>query len=131
MRGAFANVRIQIVSADPYTNHSSYHATEVESDTYAFGSTMVATFQAGRFDEAVSAAKRALIQNPRFTVALRVLAASLVKQGRLDDAADIVREVLNIEPQLTLTKLRARSMHMAENNWNDYSAALRLAGLPE
>jgi len=95
------------------------------------GGTAFVYFTEGRFDEAVSAAKRALIQNPRFTVALRVLAASLVKQGRLDDAAEVVREVLNIEPQLTLTKLRARSMYMEENSWNDYSAALRLAGLPE
>jgi len=90
-----------------------------------------AYFIAGRFDEAESAAKKALMQNPRYTGPLRNLAASLVKAGRLDDAADVVREVLNIEPQLTLTKLRARSMYMEENIWNDYSAALRLAGLPE
>ena len=71
------------------------------------------------------------MQNPRYTGPLRNLVASLVKQGRLDNAAEVVREVLNIEPQLTLTKLRARSMYMEENIWNDYSAALRLAGLPE
>jgi hypothetical protein len=38
------------VSTDPYANSASQHATEVEPDTYAFGSTLVATFQAGRFD---------------------------------------------------------------------------------
>jgi TolB-like protein len=90
-----------------------------------------AYFAEGRFDEAVAVCKKALIQNPRFAVALRILAASLVKQGPLDDAAEVVREVLNIEPQLTLTKLRTRLMFMEENVWNDYSAALRLAGLPE
>ncbi len=37
------------VSEDPYTNGNSYHRTEVEPDTFAFGSTIVATFQAGRF----------------------------------------------------------------------------------
>ena len=95
------------------------------------GGGVLAYFAEGRFDEAVAACKKALIQNPRFTGSLRVLAASLVKQGRLNDAAEVVREVLNIEPQLTLTKLRARSMYMEENIWNDYSAALRLAGLPE
>jgi hypothetical protein len=37
------------VSSDPFTNASSDHATEVEPDTYAFGSTIVGAFQVGRF----------------------------------------------------------------------------------
>jgi hypothetical protein len=47
--GATANVALTRVSADPYTNLSSQHATEVEPDTFAFGSTVVATFQVGRY----------------------------------------------------------------------------------
>ncbi len=46
---ALANVALTQVSSDPYTNASSYHATEVEPDTFAFGSTIVSTFQVGRF----------------------------------------------------------------------------------
>jgi TolB-like protein/tetratricopeptide (TPR) repeat protein len=95
------------------------------------GGTASAYFAQGRFDEAASACKRALIMNPRYTLGLRTLAACLVKQARPDDAAEVMREVLNIEPHLTLTKLRARSMQIEENLWNDYAAALRLAGLPE
>ncbi len=37
------------LSSDPYTNITSQHQTELEPDTYAFGSTIVAAFQAGRF----------------------------------------------------------------------------------
>jgi hypothetical protein len=37
------------VSGDPFTNATSQHATEVEPDTFAVGSTVVAAFQAGRF----------------------------------------------------------------------------------
>jgi hypothetical protein len=37
------------LSSDPYYNSSSQHKTELEPDTYAFGSTIVAVFQAGRF----------------------------------------------------------------------------------
>jgi hypothetical protein len=36
------------VSSDPFTNSSSSHATEVEPDTYAVGSTIVGAFQTGR-----------------------------------------------------------------------------------
>src|SRR6266566_1783318 len=39
------------LSSDPYTNSSSQHNTEVEPDTYSYGSTIVAAFQAGRFIE--------------------------------------------------------------------------------
>jgi len=39
----------QQISADPYTNTTSQHETEVEPDTYAHGSTVVAAFQVGRF----------------------------------------------------------------------------------
>jgi TolB-like protein/Flp pilus assembly protein TadD len=85
----------------------------------------------GQFDQAISAAKKVLNQNPRSGYALRFLAASLAKQGRLNDAAEVIREVLNVEPQLTLTKLRARVMFIEEKIWHDYAAAMRLAGLPE
>jgi hypothetical protein len=46
---ARANVPLTRVSADPFTNATSQHATEVEPDTFAFGSTVVATYQVGRF----------------------------------------------------------------------------------
>jgi hypothetical protein len=38
------------VSSDPYTNTSSQHRTQVEPDTFAFGSTIVGAFQEGRFN---------------------------------------------------------------------------------
>lgn len=49
---AGAQVSLTRISADPYTNPDSYHATEVEPDTFAHGSTLVAAFQVGRFTSA-------------------------------------------------------------------------------
>jgi hypothetical protein len=46
---ASANVPVTRVSADPFANASSQHATEVEPDTFAFESTVVASYQVGRF----------------------------------------------------------------------------------
>jgi hypothetical protein len=48
---AFANVTLIQLSSDPYTNTTSYYATEVEPDTYSSGSTIVSTFQAGCFQD--------------------------------------------------------------------------------
>ena len=46
---ASANVALTKVSADPFQNTTSQHATEVEPDTFAHGSTVVSAFQVGRF----------------------------------------------------------------------------------
>src|SRR5436190_16120741 len=46
---ASANVALNKISADPFQNTTSQHATEVEPDTFASGSTVVSTFQVGRF----------------------------------------------------------------------------------
>jgi TolB-like protein/tetratricopeptide (TPR) repeat protein len=90
-----------------------------------------AHFMEGRFEEATFWAKKALAQNPRYAPSLRVLAASLAKLGQKDKAAEAVREMLKLEPQLTLSKMRGRSMHFDESVWNKLADGLRLAGLPE
>jgi TolB-like protein len=90
-----------------------------------------AHFFEGRFDEAALWAQKALVRNPRFAIALRFLAASLARQGEADKAAAVMREILDIEPDLTLTKLRARLMFMSDWCWTSFSDGLRGAGLPE
>lgn len=45
---ASAAVRLTQVSADPYTDAEGQHATEVEPDTFSFGSNIVSAFQVGR-----------------------------------------------------------------------------------
>src|SRR6266446_1737315 len=58
---AFASATILQISADPFTNSPTsttlydQHKTEVEPDTFAFGSTFVSAFQVGRvFDGGAS-----------------------------------------------------------------------------
>ena len=46
---ALANVSLTTINTDPYTNSTSQHATQVEPDTFSFGSTIVAAQQSGRF----------------------------------------------------------------------------------
>lgn len=47
---ALANVTLIQLSVDPYTNSTSQHKTEVEPDSFSFGSTIVQTAQVGRFN---------------------------------------------------------------------------------
>jgi hypothetical protein len=46
---ASANVPVTKISADPFQNTTSQHATEVEPDTFSNGSTIISAFQVGRF----------------------------------------------------------------------------------
>jgi hypothetical protein len=46
---ASAAVPLTKISADPFANATSHHATEVEPDTFAHHGTVVTTFQVGRF----------------------------------------------------------------------------------
>jgi TolB-like protein/Tfp pilus assembly protein PilF len=92
----------------------------------------MALFYLERFDEAAYWAEKALVDNPRCTIALRTLAGSLAKMGQREQAAVVVRKVLHVEPQLTLSIWRARLKWLDETPWgNRYVEALRLAGLPE
>src|SRR5262249_41162071 len=46
---ARATVPLTQISSDRFSNGTSQHATEVEPDTFASGSTIVSAFQVGRF----------------------------------------------------------------------------------
>jgi tetratricopeptide (TPR) repeat protein len=91
----------------------------------------MAHFIAGHYDEAIVWNKKALAQNPRSAVALRVLAASLASMGQKDRAGEAIRELLKIEPHLTISSLGARMKMQDKSVWSKFSEALRLAGLPE
>ena len=46
-----ANVAVTQISSDPYSNTDSQHATQVEPDTFSYGSTIVSASQTGRFND--------------------------------------------------------------------------------
>jgi TolB-like protein/Flp pilus assembly protein TadD len=85
----------------------------------------------GEFEAAAACARMAVDQNPRSTIALRFLAGSLARLGQKDKAASALRDMLKIEPRLTLATLRSRLVGIDEHVWNKVAQGLRLAGLPD
>jgi TolB-like protein/Flp pilus assembly protein TadD len=79
---------------------------------------------------AVRWAEQALAQNRRFAVALRVLAVASVKLGSPDRARSAIHELLEIEPELTISGFFARIPVPVESMARAYAQALRAAGLP-
>jgi adenylate cyclase len=90
-----------------------------------------AHYHRGEFAEALAWAQKALADNPRFISALWFRAASLAKLGEKDKAAAALAAVLKTEPQLTISKLRARALFSREDVWQQTAEGLRLAGMPE
>ena len=87
-----------------------------------------------KYGEAVTWAEKALMQNRRFAPALRQLAFALVMTGERERAAEIVQELLLIEPDFSLSRLRLRvpfGVDLPNSYWATFSGALRSAGLPE
>ncbi|QEE41655.1 MULTISPECIES: winged helix-turn-helix domain-containing protein [unclassified Methylobacterium] len=79
---------------------------------------------------AIEWADRALAQNRRFAVALRVLAVANVKLGRLDRAREAVATLLTVEPRLTVSGFLTRIPFPLESTAKIYAEALARAGLP-
>jgi TolB-like protein/Flp pilus assembly protein TadD len=93
--------------------------------------TSFAHFELAQYPQATASAKRAAAQNPRSAIVLRLLAASLAMAGERRQAAEVVKELLKIDPQLTISKHHARLSFLPAAIWRTYAEALRLAGLPQ
>jgi TolB-like protein len=98
---------------------------------FASGAIAICAVADGNFAEAVMWADRALVQNRRFAAALRVLIVALVKTGALDRAAQVARELLAVEPELTISGFLARIPFPVESMARAYAEALKTAGVPE
>lgn len=94
------------------------------------GALALAAVIEGNYPQAQLWAERALAQNRRFAVALRVLAVAQIKLGAEEQAREAVRRLLAIEPGLTVSAFFARIPVPVAGMAQLYAEALRAAGLP-
>jgi TolB-like protein/Tfp pilus assembly protein PilF len=83
------------------------------------------------YPEAISWAEKALVQNRRFAVALRVLTVALVNTGQRDRAAQVAQELLKVEPEFSISGFLARVPFPLPSLAKTYAEALKVAGVPE
>ncbi len=83
-----------------------------------------------RYERAIELATRSLRENRLHTPTLRTLAAALVHSGRLSEARETVRRLLELEPGLTVAAFRARYPGRDSPQAARFAAALLAAGLP-
>jgi TolB-like protein len=90
-----------------------------------------AHFGMGRDDEASSWAEKALLENPNYYPALRVLAASNALAGRLEDAQEAVARLREIDPTVRVSDLIDSMLRHRPEDVARHAEGLRKAGLPE
>ncbi len=83
------------------------------------------------YEDAVDAATKALQLNNYMVPAHLILAASLAHLGRLDDAKVSIGRALELNPELTITRLPELFPIAGYKNLDGFMAGLRKAGLPD
>lgn len=97
---------------------------------FASGAMAICAAADGQFTEAVTWADKALAQNRRFAVALRVLIVALIKTGARDRAKMVAQDLLKIEPDFTVSDFLARIPFRVKAMAQIYADALTDAGVP-
>jgi TolB-like protein/class 3 adenylate cyclase len=90
-----------------------------------------ANLTAARYECAIAFAQQSLRGNRLHTPSLRSLATAQVLVGRISEARETIRELLTIEPNLTVSGFRARYPGRESPQFEVFAAALHTAGLPK
>jgi adenylate cyclase len=90
----------------------------------------MAYYTADRYQEAIRWGRVAAMHFPGLAMTQRVLAASLVALGKLDEARQAAAQVLAIDPRFCVGAWRGQAKY-APDRRERYAQRLRLAGLPE
>jgi adenylate cyclase len=88
-------------------------------------------FLAGRYDDALSWAEKAMQESADSRSALRVIAASSALAGRLEDAQKAMTHLREIDPALRVSDLRDLTPLRVAGDVTRYIEGLRRAGLPD
>jgi adenylate cyclase len=102
-------------------------------DPFAYGawhSIAIARFRQGGYEDSADAARKAIQRNPGFSYPRVILAAGLVKLGRIDEAKMEAVRVLALQPGFSIAEFCAAN-DPAPEIAVPMTEALRAVGLPE
>jgi adenylate cyclase len=92
----------------------------------------LAHYVKGDYEGAVRCGRMSASENPHFTANHRFMMAALVALGRLDEAREVARDLMILEPEFTLAVYeRTRQPLRRADVRAKYMEHLRQAGLPE
>jgi adenylate cyclase len=86
---------------------------------------------AGKYEDALSAGLKSLLENPRWTPSHRLVVVCLVQLGRLDEARVAANRIMELRPETTISAIRLQIAYKDQAFKERYISALRVAGIPE
>jgi adenylate cyclase len=101
--------------------------------SYLFATALAFAYSvAHRYEEAIEWADRALQEQPRFVIPVRLKTALSAHLDRLDEARQWLGRLLELQPELTIAKYKAHAeVWFSQEFLAWYLVGLRKAGLPE
>ena len=90
-----------------------------------------AHFSAARYEEAVASIQKGILMRPSATFAYRMLAPALAHLGRIDEARQAVKALLQAYPDATIARIAEINPNTVPHFVNRSAEGLRKAGLPE
>jgi len=85
----------------------------------------------GDIEDALAGLQRSLVVNPSFSPGRVLEAACLSLLGRMDDAEDSLRRVLDVAPDTRISVIRERTLSVDDIIFDAIADPLRRIGLPE
>jgi tetratricopeptide (TPR) repeat protein len=86
---------------------------------------------AGRYEEALEAGQRAARESPDYVGAYGVIVRSLVSLGRLDEAKALVPRLLELAPELSVSRFRSVNPFKDKEYRNRMAEGMLAVGIPE
>jgi TolB-like protein/class 3 adenylate cyclase/Tfp pilus assembly protein PilF len=127
-------VRVYLGEPGAAIEHLTHAMRLSPLDPYAVGMNTAmafAHFFAGRYDEALLWADKAVRGEPRFFPAVRIAAASSALAGRLEDAQNFMTRLRQRDPTFRVSHVKTASTLRRLEDRMRFAEGLRKAGLPE
>ncbi|NIZ62172.1 transcriptional regulator [Sedimentitalea sp. CY04] len=106
--------------------------TPLGPQRYYFDSvSATAQLSAGHFARALALADRSLMENRDYPSTLRTKAIALELSGRGEEAREVVRDLLEVSPDFTLSRYLNEHPAAISSSGRGWTRALRAAGVPE
>jgi adenylate cyclase len=98
---------------------------------FSYGLVALASYAAGDYAEAVLWGRRSMTHNPRFVGNMRFLAASLAASGQVEEAHQVARDLLRLNPKFSARPFAEGHAFKDPDQRRLFSEHLMQAGLPE
>lgn len=91
----------------------------------------MAHYQQRNYEQALTWSRKAVGHNPKHVIAMRYMLASLARTGRDEEARQLARKMVALDPSENVSFFERRTAYTSRRRARHLCEGLRMAGLPE